>query len=134
MIKKVDFKDIDETLKMKLNNFILVSFPESRLYTYDIIIYDINEESGEILGFTGLNIYDNTILVNQLCVEFKNRNQGIATSLLSFIENNFNISNICLYIGKFNYSNTEKLYNFYIKRGFNEVYNDFYKYKMCKQL
>lgn len=27
---------------------------------------------------------------------------------------------------------TEKLYNFYTNRGFNEIYKDVYKIKMCK--
>lgn len=123
--------DIDDKLFDKLNNFILLFFPESRLYTYESFIYSI--DNNEITGFVGINIYGNTILLSQLCVNIIKRNQGLATSLLTYIEQNFNIKYIVLYIrNHIDMSITEKLYNFYTKRGFNEIYKDVYKIKMCK--
>lgn len=143
MINFVNFSDINEELELKLKNFILLSFPESRLYTYESIVYFIdNDNNDDIIGFTGLNIYNNDdndiILINQLCVCAQKRNKGIATKLLEFIENKFknNKNNqMILYVRKYGDNvDTECLYNFYTKRGFIEVYSDKYKYKLCKQI
>jgi len=115
----------------KLNKFILLYFPDSRLYTYDSIVYMINDIDNEIIAFSGLNIFDNNILISQLCVHNNYRNNGIASTLLNFIQDNFHNSNFILYIGK-NNNNTESLYQFYKNRGFIEDYNDYIKYKMIK--
>ena len=135
MININNFSEINEELELKLKNFILLYFSESRLYTYEIIIYILDDNSNEIIGFTGLNIYNNTILINQLCVNTQKRNKGIATSILAFIENKFKNYNLILYVRKYGDNpNTECLYNFYIKRGFKEIYSDKYKYKLLKTL
>lgn len=125
--------DINDDIREKLNEFILKSFNETRLYTYDKVVYysdDSNNDSNKtIIGFIGINDFDETILISQLCTDVNYRNKGIATQLLEFIEISFN-SNLILYIK--NDSNYKKLYDFYTKRGFIEVYNDSIKYKMKK--
>ena len=122
--------DINDDIREKLNEFILKSFNETRLYTYDKVVYYSNNDSNKtIIGFIGINDFDETILISQLCTDANYRNKGIATKLLEFIEISFN-SNLILYIK--NDSNYKKLYDFYTKRGFIEVYNDSIKYKMKK--
>jgi N-acetylglutamate synthase-like GNAT family acetyltransferase len=122
--------DINDDIREKLNEFILKSFNETRLYTYDKVVYYSNNDSNKtIIGFIGINDFDETILISQLCTDVNYRNKGIATQLLKFIETTFN-SNLILYIK--NDSNYKKLYDFYTKRGFIEVYNDSIKYKMKK--
>lgn len=122
--------DINDDIREKLNEFILKSFNETRLYTYDKVVYYSNNDSNKtIIGFIGINDFDETILISQLCTDVNYRNKGIATQLLEFIEISFN-SNLILYIK--NDSNYKKLYDFYTKRGFIEVYNDSIKYKMKK--
>ncbi len=126
--------DINDDIREKLNEFILKSFNETRLYTYDKVVYYSNNDSNNdsnktIIGFIGINDFDETILISQLCTDVNFRNKGIATQLLKFIETTFN-SNLILYIK--NDSNYKKLYDFYTKRGFIEVYNDSIKYKMKK--
>lgn len=136
MIKIINFTDINEDLESKFTNFILLSFPESRLYTYESVVYYSND-SDEIIGFCGINIYDKIILISQLCVNTKNRNQGIATKLLEFVEKQFknNNSSIILFVRKYGDNvNTKCLYDFYTKRGFSEIYSDKYKYKLSKQI
>ena len=122
--------DINDDIREKLNELILKSFNETRLYTYDKVVYYSNNDSNKtIIGFIGINDFDETILISQLCTDVNYRNKGIATQLLKFIETTFN-SNLILYIK--NDSNYKKLYDFYTKRGFIEVYNDSIKYKMKK--
>lgn len=124
--------DLDNDIREKLNEFILKSFNETRLYTYDKVIYysnNNNNNNSMIIGFLGINDFDETILISQLCTDVNYRNKGIATQLLEFIEKFFN-SNLILYIK--NDSNYKKLYDFYTKRGFIEVYKDSIKYKMKK--
>jgi len=134
MIKFSQLSDIEDGLVKKLNSFILLSFPEVRLHYYDSVIYEINDD-GNIEGFAGINIYGNTLLINQLCVNTENRNKGIATSILEYIESNFTTTYIILYISRMvELERSNYLYNFYNKRGYNETYSDKYKYKMCKQL
>ncbi len=135
MIILKNSKDLDNEITEKINQFILKSFNESRLYTYDKVVYysndsDSNDNTNQIIiGFLGINDFDETILISQLCTDVNYRNKGIATQLLEFIEISFN-SNLILYIK--NDSNYKKLYDFYTKRGFIEVYNDSIKYKMKK--
>lgn len=134
MIKFSQLSDIEDGLVKKLNSFILLSFPEVRLHYYDSVIYEINDD-GNIEGFAGINIYGNTLLINQLCVNTENRNKGIATSILEYIESNFTTTYIILYISRMvELERSNYLYNFYNKRGYYETYSDKYKYKMCKQL
>jgi len=135
MIILKNSKDLDNEITEKINQFILKSFNESRLYTYDKVVYYFNDSDSNdntnqiIIGFLGINDFDETILISQLCTDVNYRNKGIATQLLEFIETTFN-SNLILYIK--NDSNYKKLYDFYTKRGFIEVYNDSIKYKMKK--
>lgn len=121
--------DINDDIREKLNEFILKSFNETRLYTYDKVVYYSNDSNQTTIGFLGINDFDETILISQLCTDVNYRNKGIATKLLEFIEISFN-SNLILYIK--NDSNYKKLYDFYTKRGFIEVYKDSIKYKMKK--
>jgi N-acetylglutamate synthase-like GNAT family acetyltransferase len=124
--------DLDEEMILKLNEFILGYFSHSRLYTYEIVVYTVNDNTQQITGFLGLQIFDKNILINQLCVDIKYRNQGIASNLLEYVKNNYQC-NMTLYIDK-NTENTNYLYNFYTKRGFVEIYSDIIKYKMYKTI
>jgi GNAT superfamily N-acetyltransferase len=121
--KKLVELDIKE--KENINCLILSCFINSKLESYDEIIYYLLEDN--IIGFIGLNIDNNFININQLCVKYNYRNKGIATKLLKYIEEN-SIINLILYIDK-NKNNTEKLYNFYLKRGYIGEENEI-DYKM----
>jgi hypothetical protein len=125
MIIKKKLIELDIKEKDNINNLILSCFINSRLETYDEIIFYLFEDN--IIGFIGLNIDINFININQLCVKYDYRNKGIATKLLKYIEEN-SIINLILYIDK-NKNNTEELYNFYLKRGYIGEENEI-EYKM----
>lgn len=129
MILFKKFELIDDNLYQKLDKFILTNFDNSRLDTYEYVIYMTDDNSENIIGFVGLQTIDFNIIINQLCVSINHRNQGIATQLLEFIESQFKNFKYYLYIHKIN--NT-KLYNYYNKRGFKELYRDNVKIKMIK--
>ena len=134
MIKFDQLSNIEVELIEKLNGFILLSFPEVRLHYYDSVVYEITDDN-KIEGFAGLNIYGNTLLINQLCVNTENRNKGIATGILEYIETKFKTTYNILYISRLHdLEKSNYLYNFYSKRGYKEIYSDKYKYKMCKQI
>jgi len=117
--------NINNDLINYINNFILQNFNDSRIddYTYLICYYD---NYMNIIGFVGLYFVDNILLINQLCVNINNRNKGIAKKIINFIFENFKNIILGLYIDK-NKPNTAFLYNFYIKLGFNDITNDFFK-------
>ena len=125
MIIKKRLIELDIKEKDNINNLILSCFINSRLETYDEIIFYLFEDN--IIGFIGLNIDINFININQLCVKYNYRNKGIASKLLKYIEEN-SIINLILYIDK-NKNNTEELYNFYLKRGYIGEENEI-EYKM----
>ena len=127
MIVKKKLVELDIDNKDKINNLILSCFINSRLETYDEIIYYIFEDN--IIGFVGLNIDINFININQLCVKYNYRNKGIATKLLKYIEE-FSTTNLILYVDK-NKNNTDKLYNFYLNRGYTGEENEI-EYIMTK--
>lgn len=114
-------------------NFLLLSyFVNSRLHTYDEVIYYLRND--KIIGFVGLQFDIGFLTVNQLCVHIDYRNNGIGSMILKYIENNLQ-SNLVLYIDK-NNDNTDELYKFYIKRGYQEDDIDskssIVEYKMIK--
>lgn len=117
MIKIKPKSELNSDEKKHINILILSSFTNSRLETYDDIVY--YEENNEIIGFLGLQHYDTFSKVNQLCVQTDYRKSGIGTMLLKFIESNSQ-NTLILYIDK-NKENTEKLYTFYTKRGYKET-------------
>ena len=125
MIVKKKLVELDIEEKDKINCLILSCFSNSRLESYDEIIFYLLENN--IIGFIGLNIDINFININQLCVKYNYRNKGIATKLLKYIEE-FSTTNLILYVDK-NKNNTEKLYNFYLKRGYIGEENEI-EYKM----
>jgi GNAT superfamily N-acetyltransferase len=125
MIIKKKLIELDIKEKDNINNLILSCFINSRLETYDEIIFYLFEDT--IIGFIGLNIDINFININQLCVKYNYRNKGIATKLLKYIEE-FSTTNLILYVDK-NKNNTEELYNFYLKRGYIGEDNEI-EYKM----
>jgi len=125
MIVKKKLVELDIEEREKINYLILSCFINSRLESYDEIIFYLLENN--IIGFIGLNIDINFININQLCVKYNYRNKGIATKLLKYIEEN-STTNLILYVDK-NKNNTEKLYNFYLKRGYNAEENEI-EYKM----
>ncbi len=129
MIVIKSFNEIDNILMENLDNFIKIYFDSSRLSTYEYIIYYINDNA--IIGFLGLQLFDNNILLNQLCVDINNRNKGIAKQLLLFTENIFKNHNLFLYTHNIN--NIE-LRKFYYNRGFKEIYKDDVKIKMVKYI
>lgn len=129
MIVKKKLVELDIEEKEKINYLILSCFINSRLESYDEIIFYLLEDN--IIGFIGLNIDINFININQLCVKYNYRNKGIATQLLKYIEEN-SITNLILYVDK-NKNNTEKLYNFYLNRGYTGEENEI-EYKMTKNL
>ena len=125
MIFKKKLVELDIEEKEKINYLILSCFINSRLESYDEIIFYLLEDN--IIGFVGLNIDINFININQLCVKYNYRNKGIATILLKYIEN-LSTTNLILYVDK-NKNNTEELYNFYLKRGYTAEENEI-EYKM----
>jgi GNAT superfamily N-acetyltransferase len=127
MIVKKKLVELDIEEKEKINCLILSYFINSRLESYDEIIFYLLEDN--IIGFVGLNIDINFININQLCVKYNYRNKGIATILLKYIED-LSTTNLILYVDK-NKNNTDKLYNFYLKRGYIGEENEI-EYKMTK--
>ena len=127
MIFKKKLVELDIEEKEKINCLILSCFINSRLESYDEIIFYLLEDN--IIGFIGLNIDINFININQLCVKYNYRNKGIATKLLKYIEE-FSTTNLILYVDK-NKNNTDKLYNFYLNRGYTAEENEI-EYKMTK--
>jgi GNAT superfamily N-acetyltransferase len=125
MIVKKKLVELDIKERDNINNLILSCFSNSRLETYDEIIFYLLEDN--IIGFLGLIIDINFININQLCVKYDYRNKGIASKLLKYIEEN-STTKLILYIDK-NKNNTEKLYNFYLKRGYIGEENEI-EYKM----
>ena len=105
-------------LKNNLNNFILQSFEKSRIDDYKYFIYCKNNSS--IIGFVGLYYINNSLSINQLCVDIKHRNRGIATSILNFIRKIYKKSHLILYIDK-NKSSTNYLHDFYLNHGFKDI-------------
>lgn len=127
MIVKKKLVELNIEEKEKINCLILSCFINSRLESYDEIIFYLLEDT--IIGFIGLNIDINFININQLCVKYNYRNKGIGTKLLKYIEDLSTI-NLILYVDK-NKNNTEELYNFYLKRGYIAEENEI-EYKMTK--
>lgn len=137
MIVNIKKNLLKEQEKNNINNLLLSCFLNSRLETYDEVIY--YQIKDDIIGFLGLNNYDNYSVVNQLCVNYNYRNKGIASLLLKYLDNKLT-TDIILFIDK-NKENTEKLYNFYLNKGFIEADEDQYynidakqiEYKMIKK-
>lgn len=127
MIVKKKLVELNIEEKEKINCLILSCFINSRLESYDEIIFYLLEDT--IIGFIGLNIDINFININQLCVKYNYRNKGIGTKLLKYIED-LSTTNLILYVDK-NKNNTEELYNFYLKRGYIAEENEI-EYKMTK--
>jgi ribosomal protein S18 acetylase RimI-like enzyme len=125
MIIIKSFNEIDDILTEILNKFIQIHFKETRLYSYEYIVYCI-DDNNDVIGFLGIQTFDNNITINQLCVDINHRNKGIAKSLLEFTEKEFRNYNQFLYMHK------PELYKFYCNRGFTEVYRDNIKVKMVK--
>ena len=123
--KKLVELDIEE--KEKINYLILSCFSNSRLESYDEIIYYLLEDS--VIGFIGLDNDIDFTFINQLCVSSNYRNKGIATTLLKYVENSLT-TDLILYVDK-NKNNTENLYNFYKNRGYIEEESEI-EYKMTK--
>jgi hypothetical protein len=137
MIVNIKKNLLKEQEKNNINNLLLSCFLNSRLETYDEVIY--YQIKDDIIGFLGLNNYDNYYVVNQLCVNYNYRNKGVASLLLKYLDNKLT-TDIILFIDK-NKENTEKLYNFYLNKGFIEADEDQYynidakqiEYKMIKK-
>ena len=127
MIVRKKLVELDFEEKEKINYLILSCFSNSRLESYDEIIYYLLEDT--IIGFIGLNINIDFSFINQLCVNYNYRNKGIATMLLKYAEDSLT-TNLILYVDK-NKNNTENLYNFYKNRGYAEEENEI-EYKMTK--
>jgi hypothetical protein len=49
MIILKNSKDLDNDIREKLNEFILKSFNESRLYTYDKVVYYSNDNNNQTI-------------------------------------------------------------------------------------
>jgi hypothetical protein len=127
MIVRKKLVELDVEEKEKINYLILSCFSNSRLESYDEIIYYLFEDN--IIGFIGLHINIDFTFINQLCVNNNYRNKGIATTLLKYVEDSFT-TNLILYVDK-NKNNTENLYNFYLNRGYTGEEN-IIEYKMTK--
>jgi len=125
MIIIKSFNEIDTILTDILNKFIQTHFEETRLYSYEHIIYCI-DDNNDVIGFLGVQVFNDNIIINQLCVDSNHRNKGIAKSLLEFTENEFKNYN------QFLYTHKPELYKFYCNRGFTEIYRDNIKFKMDK--
>jgi ribosomal protein S18 acetylase RimI-like enzyme len=123
--KKLIELDIEE--KEKINYLILSCFSNSRLESYDEIIYYLLVDS--VIGFIGLDNDIDFTFINQLCVNSNYRNKGIATTLLKYVEDSLT-TDLILYVDK-NKNNTKNLYNFYKNRGYTEEENEI-EYKMTK--
>jgi len=130
MIVRKKLVELDVEEKEKINYLILSCFSNSRLDTYDEIIYYRIDDY--IIGFIGLNINVNInfSFINQLCVNSNYRNKGIATMLLKYIEDSLS-TNLILYVDK-NKNDTDNLYNFYLRRGYEDLDKTKIEYKMIK--
>jgi len=125
--KKLVELEIEE--KEKINYLILSCFSNSRLESYDEIIYYLLEDN--VIGFIGLDIGINFTFINQVCVNSNYRNKGIASMLLKYVEDNLTTT-LILYVDK-NKNNTEILYNFYLNRGYSGEENNI-EYMMVKYI
>jgi ribosomal protein S18 acetylase RimI-like enzyme len=130
MIVRKKLVELDVEEKEKINYLILSCFSNSRLDTYDEIIYYRIDDY--IIGFIGLNINVNInfSFINQLCVNSNYRNKGIATMLLKYVEDSLS-TNLILYVDK-NKNDTDNLYNFYLRRGYEDLDKTKIEYKMIK--
>lgn len=109
----------------RCNKLITQNFTNNRINTYKkAILYKINND---IIGFLGIS-HDNYL--NQLCVDIKYRNKGIATNMLNEARDILD-DKIFLFIDKNKY-NTEVLLKFYKKNGFFIEYENDIEYKMWK--
>jgi len=117
MIKTSLIEDTPLIIKAKINELILKNFKNSRLNTYQILIYKMIDN--EIIGFLGLHDYEEYLSINQLCVDIKYRNIGIANDLLIYLNNHFKNNNFILFVDK-DKPNYEYLVNYYKQRGFIE--------------
>jgi ribosomal protein S18 acetylase RimI-like enzyme len=116
----------DET--SKCNQLIEENFGNSRLPTYEKVIYYILEN--KIVGFVG--ICDNYL--NQLCTDINYRNQGIASELIESARNMLG-GTIYLFINKTkDRADTDNLLKFYTKRNFNIEFENEVEYKMYNVL
>jgi N-acetylglutamate synthase-like GNAT family acetyltransferase len=108
--------------RREINELILSNFKKSRLNTYENIYYynDNTNNKNKIIGVVGVYFINKYLSLNQLCIDKDYRKKGLATSLLSYIIDEYKNSSIILYIDK-NKENTEYLYNFYLRRGFKEI-------------
>ena len=128
MILSLLIEDVPVIIKAKINELILKNFKNSRLNTYKILVYEII--NNEIIGFLGLDYYDEYLSINQLCVDFNHRNKGIATNLLKFIDKNFK-NNFILFVDK-DKPSYEYLLNFYKKNGFIDYSSNSIECKIIK--
>lgn len=107
-----------------MTTLILSCFQQSRLSTYDTVIW--YQEDEHIIGFMGYHTnqyYDRSFghitILNQLCVDENYRCKGVATDLLKYTEATQQ-STLILYIDK-NEPDTNHLYTFYKKRGYIDI-------------
>ena len=118
-VKNLNELTIEE--KREINEIILSNFKKSRLNTYEnIYYYTDNNNKNKIIGVVGIYFINKYLSLNQLCIDKDYRKKGLATSLLSYIIDEYKNSSIILYVDK-NKENTEYLYNFYLSRGFKEI-------------
>jgi GNAT superfamily N-acetyltransferase len=127
MIVRKKLLELEFEEKEKINYLILSCFSNSRLESYDEIIYYLLEDN--IIGFIGIDNDIDFTFINQLCVNSNYRNKGIATMLLKYVEDNLTTT-LILYVDK-NKNNTDFLYNFYLNRGYSGEENNI-EYKMIK--
>ena len=132
--------DITPDEKKEMQELILKSFNESRLKFYDTVIYFTNENN-KIIGFVGLYYIDKYLSINQLCIDEKYRNNGIASLLLELIFYLYHTTSIILYIDK-NKESTDYLLEFYMRKGFKNIdylktlnlsYDDKIEYLMIRE-
>jgi hypothetical protein len=84
MIIRKKILELKDQEKEKINNLILSCFSNSRLETYDEVIYYQIEDN--IIGFLGLQIYIDFSIINQLCVISNYRNQGLLLYYLNLLK------------------------------------------------
>lgn len=114
MIREVEEKDL-KYINELLNNFKYQLTKES--FDNDFLKVLVYEETSIKGVLVYQYIYDR-IEIDYVIVDIENRNHGIATKLLKYIENKHkNINNITLEVRE---SNKEAI-NFYLKNGFKEV-------------
>jgi ribosomal protein S18 acetylase RimI-like enzyme len=115
-VKKINELKPEE--KREIKELILNNFQNSRLNTYENIYY--YRDNDKIIGVVGVYFINKYLSLNQLCIDKDYRRKGFATSLLSYVCNEYKNIPIILYIDK-NKENTEYLYDFYLRRGFKEI-------------